>query len=126
MAVTYATTLKNARMSAVGVFIDAGISGGILELGTAGMAATLVTIVLGDPSVSGSATAGAIVFAGFPKTGTAVAAGTLAAARIRDSGNVDVITGLVVSSTATEVVVDNTSVVTAQLVVINSITITHG
>lgn len=126
MSVTYATSLKNTRMSAVGVAIDAGAAAGILEMGTTAMGATLVTITLGDPSISGSATAGAITFAGFPKTGTAVAAGAMEAARIRDSNNTDVITGLKVSSTSTEIVVDNINVVTAQLVVINSITITHG
>lgn len=126
MAVTYATTLKNARMSAVGVAIDAGAGAGLLEIGTAGMAQTLVTITLGDPSVSGSATAGAITFAGFPKTGTAAATGTLGAARIRDSNNTDVITGLSVSTGNAEVIVDNTSIVTNQLLVVNSIVITHG
>lgn len=126
MAVIYNTTLKNRRMSAVGMEADSGAGAAILELGTTGMAATLITITLGDPSVSASATAGAIVFAGFPKTGTSVAAGILAAARIRDSNNADVVTGLLVSSTATEVTVDNTNVATAQLVIVNSITITHG
>ncbi len=126
MSVTYATTLKNTRMSAVGVAVDAGAGAGLLELGTTAMAATLVTFTLGDPSVSGSATAGAIVFAGFPKTATAVAAGTLVNARMRDSNNTDVITDLKVSTTSVEIVVDNTSVATAQLVVISSITITHG
>lgn len=126
MSVTYATTLKNTRMTAVGAAIDAGAAAGILELGTTAMAATLVTITLGDPSISGSATAGAIVLAGFPKTGTAAAAGTLVAARIRDSNNVDVITDLRISTTSVEIVVDNTSVATAQLVVVSSITITHG
>lgn len=126
MAVTYATGLKNTRMSAVGVTIDAGAASGILELGNTAMASTLVTFTLAKPSISGSATAGAVVFAGFPKTATAAAAGTLVAARIRDSNNVDVITDLRVSTAAVEIIVDNTSVALNQLVVISSITITHG
>lgn len=126
MAVTYATLVKNARMSAVGAFIDSAAAGGVLELGPAGMGSVLVTFTLEVTSVSGSATAGAIVMAGFPKTGTAVAAGTLGAGRIRDGGATDVITGLSVSSANVEIIVDNTSVVTGQLVVISSITITHG
>lgn len=126
MAVTYATGLKNTRMTAVGAAIDAGAAAGILELGTTAMGTTLVTITLNDPCISGSATLGAIVMAGFPKTGTAVGAGAIEAARIRDSNNADVITGLRVSTTSVEVIVDNTSVATAQLVVVSSITLTHG
>lgn len=126
MAVTYATGLKNFRMSAVGVFIDSGVGAGKLELGPAGMGSVLVTITLGDPSISGSATAGVITFAGFPKTGTAVGAGTLGAARLSDVNGTVQIDGLSVSSANTEVIVDNTSVVLNQLVVISSIVITHG
>lgn len=126
MAVTYNTTLKNTRMSAVGVAIDGGAAAGTFELGPAGMTSILVSRTLQDPSISGSATAGVITFAGFPLTATAQSVGTLGAARIRDSNSVDIITGLSCSAANAEVIVDNTSVVTAQLVVISSITITHG
>lgn len=126
MAVTYSTTLKNFRMSAVGSFIDSGSGAGRLELGPAGMGTILVSITLGDPCISGSATAGVITFAGFPKTGTAQSSGTLGAARLLDSGGDAHISGLSISTANAEVIVDNTSVVTAQLVVISSITITHG
>lgn len=126
MAVTYATLLKNHRMSAVGVFIDSAAGAGILELGPAGMGSTLVSFTLETTAVSGSATAGAIVFAGFPKTATAVSVGTLGAGRITDGNGTVQISGLSVSSANVEIIVDNTSVVTGQLVVISSITITHG
>lgn len=126
MAVTYATTLKNTRMSAVGVAIDTTNGGGRLELGPAGMGTILATVNLGFPCISGSATAGVIVFAGFPLTATAVSSGTLGAARIVTSAGTSIISGLSVSSANVEVIVDNSSVVTAQLVVISSITITHG
>lgn len=126
MAVTYNTSLKNRRMSAVGAEIDGTNGLGRLELGPAGMGSVLVTVTLSNPCISGSATAGSIVFAGFPKTGTAVDAGTLGAARLVTSAGTSVVTGLSVSVASAEVIVDNTSVVTAQLVVISSITITHG
>lgn len=126
MTVSYSTATKNLRMSGVGVMVDAGAGAGILELGTAGFAQTLVTITLGDPSVSGSATAGVITFAGFPKTGTAAAAGTLGACRIRDSNNTDVISNMSISSANAEIIVDNTSVALNQLVIITSIVLTHG
>lgn len=126
MAVTYATLVKNHRMSAVGVFIDSAAGAGVLELGPAGMGTVLATVTLETTSVSGSATAGAIVFAGFPKTATAVSVGTLGAARMADGNGTVVISGLSVSSANVEIIVDNTSVVTGQLIVISSITITHG
>jgi hypothetical protein len=126
MAVTYATTLKNRRMSAVGAEIDGTNGLGRLELGPAGMGTILVSLTLDFPSVSGSATAGVITFAGFPKTATAQSVGTLGAGRMVTSAGTSVITGLSVSTAGTEIIVDNTSVVTSQLVVVSSITITHG
>ena len=126
MAVTYNTTLKNTRMSAVGVAIDAGATSGTFELGPAGMGTILATLGLGDPSISGSATAGAITFAGFPRTATAVSSGTLGAGRILDSNSTVIISGLSCSTGSAEIIVDNTNVVTAQLIVISSIVITHG
>lgn len=126
MAVTYETSIKNRRMTAVAAAIDSGAGAGIIELGSAGMANTLVTVTLNDPCITGSATLGVITFAGFPKTGTAAASGTLGAARIRDSNNADQITGLSCSTGNAEVIVDNTSININQLLVINSIIITHG
>lgn len=126
MAVTYSTSLKNRRMSAVGAEIDGTDGLGRFELGPAGMGTILVTVTLQNPSVSGSATLGVITMAGFPKTGTAESSGTLGAARLVTSAGTSVVTGLSVSAANAEVIVDNTSVVTAQLVVISSITITHG
>lgn len=126
MAVTYSTTLKNRRMSAVGAEIDGTNGLGRLELGPAGMGSILVSLDLAFPCISGSATAGVITFAGFPKTATAQSVGTLGAGRLVTSAGTNVVTGLSVSSANVEIIVDNTSVVTAQLVVISSITITHG
>lgn len=126
MAVTYATTLKNTRMSAVGVAIDGTNGLGRLELGPAGMGSVLVTVTLPFPCISGSATAGVITFAGFPLTGTSTGAGTLGAARLVTSAGTSIITGLSVSTAAAEVIVDNTSVALNQLVVVSSIVITHG
>lgn len=126
MAVTYSTTLKNRRMSAVGAEVDGTNGLGRLELGPTGMGTILVSLNLDFPSVSGSATAGVITFAGFPKTATAQSVGTLGAGRMVTSAGTSVITGLSVSTAGTEIIVDNTSVVTAQLVVVSSITITHG
>ena len=126
MAVTYSTALKNKRMSAVGVLIDGTDGLGRIEFGPAGMGSVLATRIFPFPCISGSATAAAITFAGFPLTATATSSGTLGAARIVDSAGTVIISGLSVSAAGTEVIVDNSSVVTAQLIVISSIVITHG
>ncbi len=51
---------------------------------------------------------------------------TAAAARIRDSNSTDIITGLTVGTSATDIILDNTSINTGQTVTINSATITHA
>ena len=125
MAITYATDVKNDQLDAVTGQIDAGAGAGTLEIGTAGMAATLVTFTLNDPS-AGSAAAGVLTLSGFPKTEAASGTGTAAAARIRDSDSNDVITGLTVGTGSEDIVLDNASINTGQDVTINaSPTITH-
>jgi hypothetical protein len=122
MSVTYATATKTGRLNAV---ITAIGTGGKLELGTAGMAATLATIALNNPA--GTAATNVLSLSGFPKTVAASGTGTLAAARIRDSVNGDIITGLTVGTSGTDIIVDNTSLVTGQNVTINATpTITHN
>jgi hypothetical protein len=124
MAVTYSTNAKNERMNGVIAAIDAGSGAGKLEIGTAGMASILATITLNDPC--GTASGGVLTFSGFPKSDTADATGTAAAARIRTSADADVITGLTVGTSGTDIILDNTSINSGQTVQITSATITHG
>ena len=124
MSVTYAAGLKTTRMQAVRDAIDAGSGPGKLEIGTAAMAAVLVTFTLSDPA---SSVAGAVLtLLGTPLTAVASGSGTAAAARIRDSTNADVVTGLTVSTSGADINVDNTSINSGQTVKLNSGTITHG
>lgn len=124
MAVTYPTALKTTRMEAVLAAIDAG-SAGKLEIGTAGMAATLVTFTLVDPAGSVS---GAVLTLDFDPdiSGVASGTGTAAAARIRTSADADVVTGLTVGTSGTDIILDSTSITTGQTVTILTGTITHG
>jgi hypothetical protein len=125
MAVTYSTAVKNARLLAVRDSIDAGAGPGVLQIGTAGMATVLAEITLADPSATASA--GVLTFSGFPRSDTAAnATGVAAAARIRDSSGTDIITGLTVGTSGADIVLDNTSVNTGQVITINSATITHA
>lgn len=125
MAVTYTTAVKTARMNAVKDQIDAGAGAGKLEIGTAGMASVLATITLADPC--GTVTNGVLTFSGMPRSDTSAdATGTAAAARIRDSNNVDIVTGLTVGTSAADIILDSTSITAGQTVTINSATITHA
>jgi len=124
MAITYTTAVKNARLDVVTTAIG---STGVLEIGTTGMAVVLATIELGNPAASG-ASGGVLTLAGFPRSDTdADATGTAAAARIRTaSGGTDVITGLTVGLSGSDINLDSVSITAGQTVTINSASITHG
>lgn len=124
MAVTYPTALKNTRLDAVTAAIDVGTAGK-LEIGTAGMAAVLATFTLNDPAAAGAAS-GVLTLSGMPKNAVASGTGTAAAARIRTSADADVVTGLTVGTSGTDIVLDSTSITSGQTVTITAATITHG
>ena len=126
MAVTYTTAVKNARLDAVTAQIDAGAGAGKLEIGTTGMGTVLATITLADPSAA-AASSGVLTFSGFPRSDTSAdATGTAAAARIRDSNNTDIVTGLTVGTSGSDINLDSTSITAGQTVTITSATITHA
>jgi hypothetical protein len=125
MAVNYSTAVKTARMQAVADAIDAGAAAGYMEIGTAGMALVLATITLDDPC--GTVTGDTLTLSGLPSIDTSAdATGTAAAARIRDSDDNDVVTGLTVGTSGTNIIIDNTSITAGQAVSLNSGTIQHA
>lgn len=121
MALTYQNNAKVARMNGVVSAIGAS---GKLEIGTAGMASILATITF-DATCGTVAGAGVLTMSGFPKSVTASAAGTAAAARIRTSANADVITGLTVGTSGSDINLDNLNIANGQTVNITSFVITH-
>jgi len=123
MAVTYTTAVKNARLTAVVTAIGGT---GVLEIGTAGMASVLATIALN--ATAGTAASGVLTFSGFPKSDTSAdATGTAAAARIRTaSAGTDIVTGLTVGTSASDINLDSTSITAGQTVTITAATITHA
>lgn len=122
MAMTYSTALKTARMNAI---VSIAGSGAKLEIGTAGMTTILASFTFG--SVIGTVSGDTLTFSGLPLSDTSAdATGTAAEARIRTSGNVDIITGLTVSSTSGNIILDNTSINAGQTVNLTSGTIQHG
>jgi hypothetical protein len=123
MAVTYTTAVKNARMNAVTTAIG---STGVLEIGTTGMGTVLATIPLANPAAPGAAS-GVLTFT-MPQSDTSAdATGTAAAARIRTAtGGTDIVTGLTVGTTGSDINLDTTSINAGQTVTITSATITHA
>jgi len=125
MAANYNTNVKNARLTVVRDAIDAGADPGVLEIGTAGFASVLAQVTLGDPC--GTVAAGVLTFSGFPRSDTSAnASGVAAVARIRDSNSVDIVTGLTVGISGTDIVLDTTTINAFQQVQINSAAITHA
>ena len=125
MAVNYLSTLKSTRMQAVITAIDSNASPATLEIGTAGMATTLVSITLAKPSFTESG--GVITMSGVPKSGVAGANGTAAAARIKDGGGTNIqVTGLTVGTSASDIILNSTAISSGQTVTISSGTITHS
>ena len=128
MTCIYSTAVKTARMTAVRDGIDAGGAAGRLEIGTTGMATILASITLGYSGAStGTVTSGVLTLAGFPRQdNSADNSGTAAAARIRTSAGVDVITGLTCGVSTGDVQLDSLVVTAGQTFQISSVTITHA
>lgn len=124
MAVTYTVAVKNARLDAVTTAIG---TTGVLEIGTSAMASILATIALGNPAAA-AASGGVLTLSGFPRSDTSADnTGTAAAARIRTaSGGTDIVTGLTVGLSGSDINLDSLSITTGQTVTLNSATITHA
>ena len=122
MPIVYTTAVKSARMQAV---VDQIGANGKLEIGTTGMTLVIATVSLG--ATAGTVSNGVITLSGLPISDLAAdATGIAAAARIRTSGDVDVITGLTVGMSGTDIVLDNTNIAIGQQVSINAATFTHA
>lgn len=119
----YATSVKTARMQAVIDAIDAGASNGVLVIGTASMATTLVSVPLADPC--GTAASGVLTFT-VPESGTASGTGSAAAAEIRDSDGNVCISGMTVGTSGADVIVSSASISAGDTVTLTVGAITHG
>lgn len=126
MSVNYSTATKTARMSAVVSSI--GASGKLKLFTSADVLLATFTLAATAGTVSGAvltfsdANGGA---SGILST-TASAAGTAAKASITTSADVDVITGLTVGTSGTDLVMDNNVLAVGQAATIDSATITHA
>ena len=123
MPITYTTQIKNDRLAVV---LSAIGSNGVLEICSSAYSSVLSTIELN--TIAGVIANGVLTFSGFPKTDiSADATGMAAVARIRTgTGGQDVITGLTVGLSSSDIVLDSLSVTAGQIVTINSAIITHS
>lgn len=128
MAVNYRASLKTTRMTAVRDDIDSGGAAGRLEICSAGYAAILATVTLGYSGAStGTISGDVLTLAGFPRSDTSADnSGTAAVARIRNSAGADIVTGLTVGLSGSDINLDSLSITAGQTVTINSATITHA
>lgn len=126
MAVTYATSVKTARMQAVADAIDAGVGAGTLEIGTTAMGTVLAVFQLVEPCGTVSGTVLTLDFDPDISDTSADATGTAAAAQIKDGSGVAVITGLTVGTSGADIILDNTSITATQTVTLTAGTLTHA
>lgn len=123
-APTYNAATKTARMTAVVTNVDGGGAAGSLVIGTSAMATTLCTVTL-NYSPAGTVSGSVLTLSGFPKSCTAAATGTAAAAVVNNSSGTAVITGLTVGTSGSDINLNTTSITSGQTVTINSMTFTH-
>ena len=124
MAINYATAVKLARLEAVRTALNAGAAGGKLRIFTAAYASMLVEFTLLEADQN--AADNILDLVGSAITAAAAATGTAAIARLTDSDNNMVAEGLTVGTSGTDVIVDSTSITSAQNVTLNNAAITHA
>ena len=98
MAMTLPTASRNVMCDALVDLIDGGSSNGYMEIGTASMASVLVTCNFSDPAFGASSVG--VATANTISNGTVANAGTAEEARIRDSDDTDIITGMTVGTSS--------------------------
>lgn len=126
MAVVYATDVKTDRMQAVANQIDAGAGPGVLQIGTTGMASILAEFTLTDPCGTVSGDTLTLDFDPDISDTSANNSGTAAEARIRDSDGNNVVTGLSVGTSGSNVNLDSVNITAGQTVTITAGTIQHA
>lgn len=119
MSVTYATAVKNARLTAT----RDHFAGGQLRIMTSSDS-VLVTFTL--TGAGGSVSGGVWTLAFSSSTVAASASGTAAKADIRTAGASSDLTGLTVGTSGADIILDSVSINSGQNVSLTSATITHA
>jgi hypothetical protein len=139
MAAVYNTTLKSSRMQLVNDLVsgktaasstgtatagklvigDSTLSGATGVLATIALPTTPFTLTAGPPTKLDLITGGGL-------TTTASASGTAAKAEFRNSSDATVVSGLTVGTSAADIILGSTAVISGNAVTITAGTITHG
>jgi hypothetical protein len=135
MGLIYGSTVRTPRMNVVRDLIDSKTIGaatgagsaGSLVIGTSalsGATGVLATITLPNPAstVSGDV----LTLAGVPLSATASASGTANKAEIRNNAGTVIVGNLSVGTSASDVIVNTTTVTSGQTVTVTSGTVTHN
>jgi hypothetical protein len=121
MAITYSTSLGNARLSASVAAVDGGSGVGLLVIGTASLAGgsgILATIPLQKPSYTVSNKIATLQ--GTPLSVVATGNGTAALAELRDSSGATQISGLTVGVSGANINLGSVAISSGQTVTISS------
>jgi hypothetical protein len=119
MAVTYATAVKTARMTAT----RDHFANGTLEIMTSGDA---VLATFGLDAAGGTISGAVWTLVLDASTVAAGATGTAAKAQVKNSGGTANLTGLTVGTSGSDINLYNLSIASAQNVTLSSATITHA
>jgi hypothetical protein len=124
--ISYNSALRSTRMRAVIAALDAAPIPGVIEIGTAGMAAVLVDIPLAKPSFNEAN--GTITMNGVPRNGIAAATGTAINARLKDGNGAVVVSGLTIGTVpgGVEIILNSLAVTAGQVITLSSGTISHS
>jgi hypothetical protein len=127
MSVVYDISLKNTRMSAVVTAIDNGGAGSLLFGTSSGFAGANLLATITFDSTCGTVSGGVLTFSGTPLVDSSAAnTGTAAEGEVEDGTGHVVISGLTIGTSATDIVLSSTSIVSGQSVTITAASITHG
>lgn len=119
MSVIYSTAIKTARMTAT----RDQCADGTLQILTS---ADAVLVTFGLSATGGTVSGDTWTLAFDASTVAATATGTAAKARIRSAGAVDMVTGLTVGISGTDITLDNLSINSGQNTTLNSATVQHA
>jgi hypothetical protein len=127
MSVTYNTTLKNTRMTAVVSAIDNGGAGSLLFGDSSGFGGVNLLATITFDSTCGTVSGGVLTFNGTPLVDASAAeTGTATQAEVEDGVGHVVISGLTVGTSGSDINLSSTSIVQGQSMTLTTASITHG
>ena len=124
MAISLNATLRNNRANQITTFAGASAK---IRIYTAAYATVLCDVVCNAAALAAAASGGVLTLNAMTGPGTATGAGTAAIARIyKSDGTTMVMEGLTVGTSATNIVITNTTIAVNDTVTVTSGTITEG